>query len=421
MRKSLLISSAFMCLALLTPVAVAVDSAPVPYQLPPAQVQALFANGQMPVIYQTPCGPVIGPPNSTATGACIPLPAQVEPPLATPAEMAAMRAAGAAGFVPPLTQVQQTAMANVQAGFPAQAVALPAAAPVQLGQTVALPPLNPNQMVEPFEPGANNAAIQPAYQAAPQFWVGYNVNNPAVPAAQPALPQGPLPVIADPAVFGMQYQTPGQTQAQVQPQFQTGEASVALQQQYQQLLGIYQQLQQNPQPVNALELQQQYMQLLSNYIAQQQFLLNAASQQIAQAQSPLIVDPQQQPFQQQPAVLPPIVGAQQQPIPEALAVAGSLTLITPAQVKQAIAARTPMFILDVRSEMVRDVEGHINGDISVPFLPRENFAARVAAVIPNTGLPVVVYCHDGIWSAQAGQILQQMGYTPYLMGAYRLW
>ena len=100
---------------------------------------------------------------------------------------------------------------------------------------------------------------------------------------------------------------------------------------------------------------------------------------------------------------------------------GAINLVTPGQVKQAIMRQTPMIILDVRSELVRDVEGHVIGDVGVPFEPRESFPARVAQVIPRTDLPVIVYCHDGIWASQAADALLKMGYKTFLMGAYRLW
>lgn len=100
---------------------------------------------------------------------------------------------------------------------------------------------------------------------------------------------------------------------------------------------------------------------------------------------------------------------------------GAINLVTPAQVKQAIMRQTPMVILDVRGELVRDVEGHVIGDVSVPFEPRQTFAARVGQVIPRTDLPVIVYCHDGIWASQAADVLLKMGYKTFLMGAYRLW
>lgn len=98
-----------------------------------------------------------------------------------------------------------------------------------------------------------------------------------------------------------------------------------------------------------------------------------------------------------------------------------LTLITPAEVKQALNQGVRLILLDVRGELVRDVEGHIPGDIGVPYEPAETFPARVRQAIPNANLPVVVYCRDGIWSSKAGEVMARMGYRTYLMGAYRLW
>lgn len=98
-----------------------------------------------------------------------------------------------------------------------------------------------------------------------------------------------------------------------------------------------------------------------------------------------------------------------------------LSLITPAEVKQALSQGVRLIMLDVRGELVRDVEGFIPGSVSVPYEPSATFAQRVRQVIPNANYPVVVYCRDGIWSSQAGEILAKMGYRTHLMGAYRLW
>lgn len=98
-----------------------------------------------------------------------------------------------------------------------------------------------------------------------------------------------------------------------------------------------------------------------------------------------------------------------------------LTLITPAEVKQALNQGVRLILLDVRGELVRDVEGHIPGDVTVPYEPADTFPARVRQAIPSANLPVVVYCRDGIWSSKAGEVMARMGYRTYLMGAYRLW
>ncbi len=100
---------------------------------------------------------------------------------------------------------------------------------------------------------------------------------------------------------------------------------------------------------------------------------------------------------------------------------GAINLVTPAQIKQAIAQRAPLVIIDVRGDLVREIEGHVPGDVNVPFQPPETFAARVARVAPDRNIPVVVYCQDGVWSSQAADVLLAMGYKTFLMGSYRLW
>lgn len=100
---------------------------------------------------------------------------------------------------------------------------------------------------------------------------------------------------------------------------------------------------------------------------------------------------------------------------------GAINLVTAAQIKQALQRRVPLVILDVRGDLVREIEGHIQGDVGVPFEPRQTFAARVAQAIPTREVPVVVYCEDGIWSSQAADALLGMGYKTFLMGSYLLW
>lgn len=96
-------------------------------------------------------------------------------------------------------------------------------------------------------------------------------------------------------------------------------------------------------------------------------------------------------------------------------------LVTPAQVQQAIRENAQMVVLDVRGELVRDVIGHLPNDVHVPLSPSESFPARVRQAVPNQGLPVVVYCNDGINSSQAANMLANMGYRAFLMGIYTGW
>ncbi len=99
----------------------------------------------------------------------------------------------------------------------------------------------------------------------------------------------------------------------------------------------------------------------------------------------------------------------------------NLSIVRPAEVREALARGVQLIFLDVRDELVRDIEGHIAGDAHVSFGPAATFSARVRRVIPGAAYPVVVYCSDGIWSSQAADVMARMGYRVYLMGAYPLW
>ncbi len=96
----------------------------------------------------------------------------------------------------------------------------------------------------------------------------------------------------------------------------------------------------------------------------------------------------------------------------------NLFIISPAEVRKAVARGAQLICLDVRDKGVRDIEGHIAGDAHVPFNPVATFPDRVRQLIPGTAYPIVVYCSDGAWSSQAADILLRMGYRVYLMGAY---
>ncbi len=99
----------------------------------------------------------------------------------------------------------------------------------------------------------------------------------------------------------------------------------------------------------------------------------------------------------------------------------NLFLIRPDEVREAISRGFMFVALDVRDSQVRDAEGYIAGDAHVPFGPVATFPVRVQQVVPTAAYPLVVYCSDGVRSAQAAEALSRMGYRVYLLGAYSLW
>ncbi len=119
--------------------------------------------------------------------------------------------------------------------------------------------------------------------------------------------------------------------------------------------------------------------------------------------------------------VPPGVAVSAATHPAPVAGRDNLFIVRPAEVRAALARGVRMIFLDVREKPVRDVEGYIAGDTHVPFNPVETFPSRVRQLIPTAAYPLIVYCSDGVWSAQAADILSRMGYRVYLMGAYSLW
>lgn len=117
-------------------------------------------------------------------------------------------------------------------------------------------------------------------------------------------------------------------------------------------------------------------------------------------------------------VTPPAGAAAAAPAPVAVRV---ITTITPSQVKQALAERIPMVIVDVRTDASRNIDGHVPGDLHVPLGPEATFITRLAQAAPNRAVPVVFYCRDGSMSARAAALALGIGYKPYLMGAYQGW
>jgi sulfur-carrier protein adenylyltransferase/sulfurtransferase len=81
--------------------------------------------------------------------------------------------------------------------------------------------------------------------------------------------------------------------------------------------------------------------------------------------------------------------------------------ITAPKLHERLRLQRNFVLLDVRTDSeVR--EGQIPGAIQIPLHELEQ---RVRSSLPNSQTPIVVYCAHGIRSAQALQLLQQLGYS----------
>ena len=64
------------------------------------------------------------------------------------------------------------------------------------------------------------------------------------------------------------------------------------------------------------------------------------------------------------------------------------------------------YVIDVRSRGEWD-HGHIEGAI---WIPHEQIADRVLAVLPRRDAPIALYCGSGVRSGKALETLKAMGY-----------
>lgn len=82
-----------------------------------------------------------------------------------------------------------------------------------------------------------------------------------------------------------------------------------------------------------------------------------------------------------------------------------------AQVDQSAALdalqRPSSVLIDVRTEQ-EFVEGALPGATRIET---EDLAERIAAVAPDKGAPVVLYCRSGRRASAAQDLLQELGYT----------
>ena len=64
-------------------------------------------------------------------------------------------------------------------------------------------------------------------------------------------------------------------------------------------------------------------------------------------------------------------------------------------------------LIDVRT-LGEYLAGHVQGAVNLPL---DQFAQRIAEVVPNKTTPVLLYCLSGARSGAACSHMQQLGYT----------
>lgn len=100
-------------------------------------------------------------------------------------------------------------------------------------------------------------------------------------------------------------------------------------------------------------------------------------------------------------------------------IAGRLSV---AEARQRLAAGQGAVLMDVRSELTRDIGGHVPGDINVPLTPEDTFAERVTRIIPDKTTAVYLYCETGEMSSRAAFAMYGLGYTNvFLVGTLADW
>jgi len=82
-------------------------------------------------------------------------------------------------------------------------------------------------------------------------------------------------------------------------------------------------------------------------------------------------------------------------------------VISPIEAKQAIDNNNNAIILDVR-RYDEYLMGHIPDALLIPI---EVLHEDALDLIPNKELPIYIYCHAGIRSKYAAELLVNMGYT----------
>lgn len=94
--------------------------------------------------------------------------------------------------------------------------------------------------------------------------------------------------------------------------------------------------------------------------------------------------------------------------------------LTPRQIKSALAAPTPLILLDCRRQSEWDT-ARIQGAILIPL---DELAARLPEVeaLADGDTTIAVHCHHGVRSLKAAAFLRQHGIHAYSMaGGIDLW
>jgi rhodanese-related sulfurtransferase len=91
--------------------------------------------------------------------------------------------------------------------------------------------------------------------------------------------------------------------------------------------------------------------------------------------------------------------------------------LTPAEVAERLAADPPALLVDVREGWERD-RATIAGSMHIPL---GDLPARIGALPEDAS--IILYCHHGMRSAQAGMWLAQQGYddVAHLEGGIDAW
>jgi len=85
--------------------------------------------------------------------------------------------------------------------------------------------------------------------------------------------------------------------------------------------------------------------------------------------------------------------------------------------QEAATLQQEVIYLDVRST-VEWLTGHVKGAVHIPH---DEVAQKVASVIPDRSVPVIVYCASGGRAFYVVDAMQKLGYTvvPVVNGGYR--
>lgn len=101
-------------------------------------------------------------------------------------------------------------------------------------------------------------------------------------------------------------------------------------------------------------------------------------------------------------------------------------VIAPAEAWRRIQLGERITIVDVRDDLDRSVDGHIAGDVNIPYQPQEQFAENFQRAIPDKTTTLFFYCKSGGtggYSHKVATAAASLGYTNtyYLAGGLIAW